>query len=175
MNIVENLEFFYFSPIMTGRGKPAEETVPIIRRAGDEHREVEGGSFDAHDDGEIDHLSGFSDGESAAAGVSDGFSQAQASAPERCPKDMKETWFLIQLVVWQEGLQHIRLCDKHVAHPPFARKGGCLWTRPGYRRIHAGSRCICKRRLERRLPCMLLTMNSKVKGPSFLLCSFYSF
>lgn len=70
--------------------------------------EVEGGSSDADDDGEVDCLSGFSDGESAAAGVSDGFSQAQASVPAWAPsKDMKEPWFLIQLVVRQEGLRHI--------------------------------------------------------------------
>lgn len=64
LNTVENLGSFIFHHNDKKR-KPAEATVPVIRRAGDEHREVEGGSSDADDDGEVDRLSGVSDGESA--------------------------------------------------------------------------------------------------------------
>lgn len=122
-----------------------------------------GSSLEADDDGDSGRLSRFSDG--ASAGVSGGFPSSGIS-DARCPKDMKETWFLIQLVVWQEGLQHVRLCDKNVAHPPLARQGGCLWTRLGREHTSTESRCVCK---ARRPPCALPTVGLS-KGASFLLC-----
>ena len=101
--------------------------------------------LEADDDGDSGRLSRFSDGASPAAGLSDGFPISGISDARRPSKDMKETWLPLQLVVWQEGLQHARLCDKSVAHPPLSRKGGCLWTRLGYERINAEGRRVCKR------------------------------
>lgn len=132
---------------MIRRGKSAEEGISsLLDELGDALRGMQGSSLDANDDSETDRLSRIADCESSAEGVLDEFSQTQATVTEPCSsKDMKEMWFLIHLVIQQEGLHHVRFRDKNVDHPPFAKKGRCLWTELGYKWRNAESRCVCKR------------------------------